>query len=410
MSSCRLVSLSVVVLSALILLSCVGLVKNNQSQPGPTPSPSPSPVVQTQQLLYVLSNGSLATYTIDPKALTAQAVGAPVNLAQTSPNVGPQLVASPDGHFLYLVWVDLQAQGHISAFATNASGVPQIPAIQTLDVSPQPQLLMHPSGSFAYLLDTTPVGNMEVSSSLRLLHVDSATGKLTEDPQFLSSYGPDTWSAGLFGWNADGTQLYDTWAVSFHGSNTTDYRQRTVNSQTGALGAEVPVYSVSYSWANQGEIVAIGSKIIVDFFMGSGGAVNTWLNIFPNSPNPPLNQTPLINCTSTMFGPCSTAAGVQLDNSGKYLFFNDPVSQKIRVARIDLSASQVVDTGSSIPSSQAGHVVVFSTDGTLVYTIPWDNSVPLQIYSFDAGSGKLTPGSSLALPAVYDGVYSVERH
>jgi hypothetical protein len=67
-----------------ILLSCVGLVKTNESQPGPTPSPSPSPVVQAQQMLYVVSHGSVATYTVDPKTLTAQAVGAPVNLVQIS--------------------------------------------------------------------------------------------------------------------------------------------------------------------------------------------------------------------------------------------------------------------------------------------------------------------------------------
>jgi hypothetical protein len=186
-----------------------------------------------------------------------------------------------------------------------------------------------------------------------------------------------------------------------------DYRQRTVNSQTGALGAEVPLYSVSYSWANQGEIVAIGS---VDYFMGVGGPVNTWLNVFPNAPNPAPNPTPLINCTSMMFGPCSTASDVQLDHSGKYLFFNDPVSQQIRVARIDLSASQIVDAGSSIPNGQAISGVVFSSDGTLVYSVPSDNSVPLQIYSFDAGSGQLRPGGSHAVPAVYNGVYSVEAH
>jgi hypothetical protein len=62
MSSHRFVPLSVIALSAVILLSCVGLVKTNESQPGPTPSPSPSPVVQTQQMLYVVSHGSVATY------------------------------------------------------------------------------------------------------------------------------------------------------------------------------------------------------------------------------------------------------------------------------------------------------------------------------------------------------------
>jgi hypothetical protein len=60
MSSHRFAPLSVIALSAVILLSCVGLVKTNESQPGPTPSPSP--VVQTQQMLYVVSHGSVATY------------------------------------------------------------------------------------------------------------------------------------------------------------------------------------------------------------------------------------------------------------------------------------------------------------------------------------------------------------
>jgi hypothetical protein len=92
--------------------------------------------------------------------------------------------------------------------------VPQFPAVQTLDVSPLPQLLMYPGGKFAYLLDTTPLAQSEVSSSLRLLHVDSASGKLTQHPQVLGTYGPDTGSAGLFGWNSDGTELYDRAAGS----------------------------------------------------------------------------------------------------------------------------------------------------------------------------------------------------
>ena len=86
------------------------------------------------EILYVLDNVSVTTYSIDPSTLEPSIVAASVALIPTSSSV-LQFVPSPDDHFLYVLWSDSQQQEHLSTYATDLSGTPQIPPVQSLDVT-----------------------------------------------------------------------------------------------------------------------------------------------------------------------------------------------------------------------------------------------------------------------------------
>ncbi len=297
-----------------------------------------------------------------------------------------QFEPSPDDHFLYVLWSDAQGQEHLSVFETDSSGVPHLPAAQTLDVSSLYQFNIHRSRRFAYMMEVTNSNGL-YTSKIRLFHVNSATGVLSEDPQIQGIYGPDNfWPASLYGLSADGSKLY----LSLYGTQGAVYRERPVNLHTGRLGSDVGLYAPGRHW---GEPV-IGNKLMIDDYRPSSSS--GYLNVFPNVPSP---RRPVIHCTSAMLSVCETATNVQLDPSGHYLFLTDPKTQLVHVSGINVAAHRVADTGGSIPFTAETPGFSFSPDGTLVYAIlASDDSV--HVYRFDPGSGALTAGGSpLPLPA-----------
>ncbi len=231
--------------SASVLVSCGG--SNNSAQSSSSPSPS-------SQILYVFSQGTLATYSVDPNALTFMAVGTPVSLIPTAALM--QFEPSPDDRFLYVLWSDAQNQEHFSVYGTDSSGVPQLPAAQTLDVSSLYQFNIHRSGHFAYTMEVTNSSGL-YTSQIRLFLVNSKTGALSEDSQIQGAYGPDYyWPASLYGLSTDGSKLY----LSLYSTLGTVYRERSVNPRNGTLSSNVNLYAPGHHW---GEPV-IGKKLMID--------------------------------------------------------------------------------------------------------------------------------------------------
>lgn len=120
----RLALLVFLLFPASVLVSCGGSGNSNAQASSTTQSP---------QILYLLSNGTVATYSVDPNSLTFAAVGTPISLIPASSLM--QFEPSPDGHFLYVLWSGAQSQEHLSVYGTDSLGTPQTPAVQTLDVS-----------------------------------------------------------------------------------------------------------------------------------------------------------------------------------------------------------------------------------------------------------------------------------
>lgn len=366
-------------LGVTILLSCRG---TNVAPRSASPNGSASP---SGEILYVINNGTVTTYSIDPNSLAATPTEQPVTLLPGSASL-LQFDPSADDHFVYGIWSDGQSLQHLSVFQTDSAGVPQIPAIQMLNANSLSQFNMHPSGRFVYMLEVTN-SNGQYWADIRLFNVQRGAGRLTENSRVQGSYGPAPyWPAFLYGFSPNGGELYDTSMVA----TGSVYRQRSINLSSGELGDDNQLLSVSNE-----EEVAIGN-VIVDQYQSDTGASGSFLDIFPNSPNP---SQAVIHCTIAMLGSCATATNVQLDPSGRYLFLTDPATQAVHVAAIDLSGGRVSDTGSWLPMTSQTPGFAFSADGSIVYALLASDR-RVHFYHFDRGNGSLSEaGTPLALTA-----------
>ena len=325
------------------------------------------------QILYVLNNGTVATFSIDPSSLSAAPVEDPVSLVPTSAAL-LQFDPSPRDHFVYSVWLDGQNLQHLSVFQTDSFGVPQIPAIQVLNANSLSQFNMHPRGRFAYMLEVTNV-NQVYWADIRLFNVQSDGGMLVENPQIQGQYGPAfLWPAFLYGFSSDGSKLYDTSTLS----DGAVFRERAIDLKTGELGADSQIFA-----AGREQAVVLG-KVIVEQYQSSGD--QGYIDVFPNTPNP---KHASVHCTAAMLRYCATASDVQLERSGRYLFLTDPATQAVHVAVIKLSEERVLDTGASLPMTSQTPGFAFSPGESIVYAmLARDHS--LHFYHFNLSTGSLT--------------------
>jgi hypothetical protein len=329
----------------------------------------------------VISNGAVSTYAVDENALTFTSLGQPVNLIPSGSLV--QFVPAPNDSFLYVLWSDAGNQQHLSTYATDASGIPQMPAVQTLDAPSLSQFNIHRSARFAYMTQVSNSGG-EYVSTVRLFHINPADGKLREDPKVQGGYGPySLLPASLYGLSADGTKVY----LSRQTSQGPFYEQRSLNTDNGSVGPDVVLYQPASGWINSGTLV-IGTLVMVDEHRALGTA--GYIDILPLVPRP---RRDLFRCTASMLAACASATNVQIDPAGKYLFLTDPPTQQVHVTRIHLGAKKVEETGNAIPMTAATPGFAFSPDGTLVYAVLGSDS-SLHVYWLNAASGRLTNGGS----------------
>jgi Lactonase, 7-bladed beta-propeller len=355
---CALWFLLVLGISA--LLSCGGA-----SSPIAPPNP-------TSEILYVLNNGSTTTYSIDPGSLNATQAEQPVDLV-APPASMLQFDPAPYDHFVYNVWSDGQNVQHLSIFQTDSSGVPQLPAIQTLDADSLSQFNMRPGGGFAYMLEVTSANN-QYYAKIRLFNVVPG-GKLKENPHLQGTYGPSPfWPALLYGFSPDGTKLYDTSTLA----TGSVYRERLINKANGTLGTDSQLISL-----NSNEDVAIGAVIAVQH-QNVSNPNQGYLDIYPNTPNPKR----AIHCTMAMLAYCASATNIQLDRTGRFLFLTDPATGAIHVASMSSSNQRIVDTGNSMPMTSQTPGYAFNQNGRIVYAMQTDGNV--HFFHFDAATGALT--------------------
>jgi hypothetical protein len=361
--------------SGCILISCGGM--NSPSPPNGTPSSGASP-----QVLYVIDKGAaVSTYAVDKNALTFTSLGQPVNLIPTASLL--QFVPAPDDNFLYVLWSDTRNQQHLSVYATDNSGIPKTPAVQTLDAPSLYQFNIHRSARFVYMMQVSDVA-AEYISAVRLFYVNSADGTLHEDPKLQGSYGPyNVLPASLYGFSSDGTKIY----LSRQNSQGPFYEQRSLNTESGTVGPDVVLYQPAGGWISSDTLV-IGPQVMVDEHRASGAT--GYIDVLPLAPRP---RRHLFRCTAAMLPACETATDVQIDPTGQYLFLTDPPTQEVHVTRIRVKAKKVQDTGNAIPMTAETPGFAFSPDGTLVYAVLASDS-SVHVYSFNAASGQLVGGGT----------------
>ncbi len=370
------------ILSSFLPLLCGGILTSCGTSGQSASSSNSTPSVSSSQILYTINNSTVSTYNVDVDALTFTPVEQPVNLIPNGSLV--QFVPAPHDDFLYVMWADAASQQHLSVFTTDSSGVPQMPAVQTMDAPSLYQFNIHRSAHFAYMMQVDSSGNQYVST-LRLFQINSNNGKLREYPQAQGTYGPyNVWPASLFGFSTDGTQIY----LSQQNSQGTFYDRRPLNAGNGTVGSGVVLYELGNGAGTSSDTLVIGTQVMIDEHVASGMA--GYLDVFPLIPRPPHH---LFRCNAAMLAACATATNVQLSPADKFLFLTDPSTQEIHVARIHLNAMNVQDTGNSIPMTAETPGFAFSPDGTLVYALLASDS-SLHVYSFDSSSGQLVGGSA----------------
>jgi hypothetical protein len=363
------------VVAGCILLSCQG-TQSNRVPSNSTPSSGASP-----QVLYVIDKAAVSTYAVDKNALAFVLLGQPVNLIPTGSVL--QFVPAPNDDFLYVLWSDTGNQQHISVYATDTSGIPQTPPVQTLDAPSLYQFNIHRSARFVYMMQVRNLG-AEYISTVRLFYVNSANGKLHEDPTLQGSYGPYyVLPAWLYGFSADGSKIY----LSRQDSQGRFFEQRSLNVENGTVGPDVVLYEPASGWMNS-DMLVIGTQVMVDEHRASGAT--GYIDVLPLAPRP---RRHLFRCTAAMLPACETATDVQIDPTGQYLFLTDPPTREVHVTRILLKARKVQDTGNDIPMTTETPGFAFSSDGTLVYAVLASDS-SVHVYSFNAVSGQLVGGGT----------------
>jgi hypothetical protein len=109
-----------------------------------------------------------------------------------------------------------------------------------------------------------------------------------------------------------------------------------------------------------------------------------------------------------MLAACASGYGVLPDLTGRFVVLQaSPGSAEI--AKVDISARSVVDTGNSIPAS----VLQFSPDNHLLYTQSpgsWTPPFFFPIYAFDSQTGAVQQGDTLEVQSQFYSLTPVVRY
>ncbi len=341
------------------------------------------------EVVYNQYGSIVQTYDIDRQTGFPTQQGQGVTLDFTS---GPAtIVPDRNDHFLYVTAFDNNQQ-YLWVYATDSTGVPQLPAVQALTLlgnsfSP---LSIDPDGTVAYATRITQnTQNQQVFASIYSFRIDPTTGKVNEGAKVATypangpcASGANFPSFSVIGFNPNGTQMYDSWYCPYFNGYQGFYYSRPVNQKTGALGSETQIAYWSNGETSSTNLVNITPSSILYFDVPTQNSYGqSELGVSS------LSGTPLFNCTATMLEACGYATWETPDPSGRYVFFQVSPDNTL-IAKIELAQQKVVETGNYVN----GFVVGFSPDDVLVYTQNQQvlNPSTYSIYVFDPATGGVT--------------------
>jgi len=347
------------------------------------------------EVLYVQQNSSLLTYNIDPATLQATLVGNPLPLSGTAAYV--QVFPAPNDHFVYVLTGSQLNQMSLSVYATDGSGVPQQPAAQTLGPAAISGFTIDPNGKFAYWTQYKTNSQYEYLYAIRLFTVNSSTGRLTESPAVQVNFAPSFYCAPIFdGFRPNGSEIqYHLFCTPPDNSLSATYFQSSVNQQTGQLGAAQQIFAYSDNGSTSSDEVRLGYRSLNDLNMLDS---TISVKVYP----PQGGQTPLLDCTSAMLAACGEASQFWQDVSGQYLLL--ALSNGFDIARIDYAASQITDTGYSIPEQP-----YFSPDDSILYGAGYGLTTYVQVYGFNRSTGAVTTGAQIEVTPTFWNTFTTVR-
>ena len=390
----KLAGISSAFVLALSLSSCSrGLPDAKQDS-----TTSAAPQRQAMQILYVARPQTVSTYTVNSNDGSMELIST-VQVASSFSSFSGTVRVFPSlsDRFLDVAWWDSASAQHISVFATDSHGAPQLPAIQTVDLPALAEVTVPATGKFAFWEIPTFEPNTEVGSgTIHVLAIDADTGKLSETTAPINDPKYPFGNVTLYGTNSDGSILYTVGETSIDGFTSDSYLQHKMDSHTGTLGLGSAVYGVEHSWGSV-SLTTLGAKYAATFFNPFEERIPAITHIDVTSLQ---DRSQSFSCNNDMSDACLNAENLQFDVSGDFLFVTDVVSKRMRVLHVDAGAKTLHDTGSSFPlTATAG--VYFSPDDKLVYSVA-DASAQVQVHKFDPSSGTLTPiGTPQSFPVPY---------
>jgi hypothetical protein len=376
---------------AIVLLFALSCVAYTQDLPTKLSAASST----LEQVLYVADATSLYTYNVDPKTFQPSLMGTiPLPKAQLN-----GLAASSDGRFLYVMASDpYQAtDNRIYVYDTTGYGVPGMP-LQSVPAINQSSMFVDPTANFLYAvhMGTQATQNLDLQWLIYRYEVNPTSGELThpvnEATYLLPAQGTNFCSLSIAGMNPEGTRIYDNEFCGTHEGANGFYHERTVNPQTGALGAPQQIFYWSIDTFANPDSVQIVKGLLFAFAYPVPIPDQPYneLQVYPITTN--QNAKPSIDCTSTMLAACGLDTGVA-HPSAKYVFYTNAQNNTTEVDAVDLSSKQIVSTGTTF-STPTPSVLEFSPDGSVVYS--WDGTTStISIFGFNASTAAITTGGSV---------------
>ncbi|MGA7399036.1 MAG: hypothetical protein WCC99_00585 [Candidatus Sulfotelmatobacter sp.] len=375
-------------IALLFTLSCVAYTQDLTTKLNPAPS-------TLEQVLYVADGTNLYTYDIDPQTFQPILMGTiPLPKAQLN-----GLAASSDGRFLYVMASDPYpaTDNRIYVYDTTGYGVAGRP-LQSVTATNESSMFVDPTDNFLYAVNMGTHGapNQTLPWSIYRYEVNATNGELTHlvnaATYLLPAQGTNFCGLSILAMNAKGTEIYDYEFCGTHGGSNGFYHERTVNPQTGALGAPEQIFAYSVSTFPLPDSVQIIKGLIFAFAYPVPIPDQPYneLQVYPITTN--QNAKPRIDCTSTMLAACGLDIGVA-HPSAKYVFYTNAQGNTTEVDAVELSSRQMVSTGTTF-STPTPNVLEFSPDGSVVYS--WEPTTStISIFGFNASTAAITTGGSV---------------
>lgn len=342
------------------------------------------------EVVYLLTNSTLLTYNVDRTTGNPTEEGTGITLDSVTNTV---LLPSANDHFVYVTGYDATSSEYLWVYATDATGVPLLPAIQALSLTDGAfstgNFVINPNGTLAYAVEQRLDSyGVDTLAKITKFSIDPATGLATRAAQAAATYkanGPCTPAAEasfyIYGFNPTGTVMYDYWDCNYpFANNSATYFSRSLNQTTGALGNDHEIFD----WADGNfgtDVVNFTPSSLIYFSVPNNDSQGmSSVNVYS------LQGSLQFSCTASMLEACGYGIGNTVDRTGKFDFIQIS-SDSTQITRLEPSAKKIVDTGNYIQ----GNFQAFAPDDALIYTYDPNSSNPwlFPIYVFNSTTGSV---------------------
>lgn len=344
------------------------------------------PASSSTEIAYLLVGSTLHTYTVDRTTGNPTEQGSGVTIDSVANTV---ILPSSNDHFIYVTGSDSSAVEWLWVYATDNTGVPQLPALQALNFTDGSfstyDFVISPTGKIAYAAESMYNSNYFLVAKVEAFTVDPIAGTVTKLGTAASykQNGPCLLSAEAFffiyGFSPSGSLLYDYWDCNYPFANdSANYYKRGVNSTSRALGPDQQIFS----WAdgNEGQdVVNITPTSLVYFSIPNNytyGAAS--VNVF-------YGNGASFSCTASMLEACGYGIWNFVDPRGRFDLI-ELAPDLTEITKIDAANKRLDDTNNYV----SGQFLSFAPDDALIYTTSQADPWLYPIYVFNPSTGGVT--------------------